>query len=150
MALWADCPVGNGTFRISLDRTWKKGGIPCVLVRADAVPGIRYSNQPITINLHENKVGAKQTITFNKPADVKAGTPSIPLTATSDAGLRVDFFVDSGPAIIKDGRLVFTPIPPQSRFPVEVTVAAWQWGQAADPKVQTADVVRQKFQILAR
>jgi hypothetical protein len=60
----------------------------------------------------------------------------------------VKFFAVSGPAIVKDSRLEFTSIPPRSRFPVEVTVAAWQWGRHQDPKVKTADIVRQTFHLV--
>ena len=142
-------PLGDGKFRIALDRTWKIAGIPCLIVRADAVDGIRYSNQPITVNLLENKEGNKQVISFEKVDDVRAGTISVPLSAKSDSGLPVSFYIDHGPAIVKDGKLVFTPIPPQSTFPVEVEVVAWQWGSNVDPKVQTADLAKQTFHILS-
>ena len=73
----------------------------------------------------------------------------MPLTASSDAGLPVQFFVQAGPALIRDGQVVFTAIPPRSRFPVEVTVAAWQWGRGTEPKVKTAELVTQTFRLLA-
>ena len=93
--------------------------------------------------------GKPQKITFAPIADVKAGTPAVTLVATSDAGLPVQFFVQAGPAIIRDGQVVLTPIPPRSRYPVEVTVVAWQWGRASEPKVKTAALVPQTFRILA-
>jgi hypothetical protein len=79
---------------------------------------------------------------------VKAGTVSLPLVATTDAGLPVQFFVQAGPAIVSDGKLVFTAIPPRSAFPVEVTVVAWQWGRGTEPKVKTAELVSQTFRVL--
>lgn len=33
------------------------------------------------------------------------------------------------------------------QFPIEVTVAAWQWGRDTEPKVQTAEIVRRSFRI---
>ncbi len=47
---------------------------------------------------------------------------------------------------IEGNQVVFTPIPPRSRFPVKVTVVAWQYGVAG--KVQTAEPVERSFYIL--
>ena len=71
----------------------------------------------------------------------------IPLHATSDAGLPVRFFFRVGPAEIHGDRVVFTPLPPRSKLPVTVIVAAWQWGRKTAPAVQTADIVERSFQI---
>ena len=108
---------------------------------------IRAGVQPVAIKLEPSREGPQQKIDFAKPRDVKAGRTSIPLQAKSDRGLPVGFFVKAGPAKIVDNRLVFTPIPPRTKFPIEVTVAAWQWGRAAEPKVQQAEIVRQTFLI---
>ncbi|MEY3898568.1 MAG: hypothetical protein RLZZ214_4090 [Verrucomicrobiota bacterium] len=77
-----------------------------------------------------------------------SGTKSVDLTASSDAGLPVSFFIVSGPATVRGGRLEFTSIPPRTRFPIEITVAAWQWGRHLDPKIKTAEIVRQTFQLV--
>ena len=86
-------------------------------------------------------------ITFEPIPDVTTATPSILLTASSDAGLPVSFFVVSGPARVIDRQLVFTAIPPRTRFPVEITVAAWQWGRGTGPKIQTAEIVKRTFRL---
>ena len=44
--------------------------------------------------------------------------------------------------------LRLTPIPPGARFPVKVTVVAWQWGHAAAPKLDTAEPVERTFSLL--
>ncbi len=59
------------------------------------------------------------------------------------------FYVIAGPAIIDGDKLVLTKIPPRTKYPVEVTVAAWQWGRSIEPKVKTAEIVKQTFRILA-
>ncbi|MEI8086672.1 MAG: hypothetical protein WCG93_10705, partial [Paludibacter sp.] len=87
-------------------------------------------------------------ISFEKIPDIAAGTKSVPLVATSDAGLPVYFYVVAGPAIIENGKLIFTKIPPKSKLPIEVTVAAWQWGRATEPKIKMAEIVKQKFFIV--
>jgi len=52
-----------------------------------------------------------------------------------------------GPAEIKDGKLVLTKIPPRAKYPVKVTVVAWQYGRGVEPKVQTAEPVSRSFYI---
>jgi hypothetical protein len=51
--------------------------------------------------------------------------------------------VKEGPAEIDGNKLVFTPIPPRSKYPLKVTVVAWQYGLAG--KVQTAEPIERSF-----
>lgn len=96
----------------------------------------------------ENKSGAPQTITFPQIPDQTAGSPPIKLAASSSAGAPISYYVREGPAEVDDnGELVLQPIPPRSKFPVEVTVVATQWGRSIEPKLQTADPVAQTFSI---
>lgn len=141
-------PLGGGRFRIALDRTWMTGAASYLAVLQPASGGVRFGVQPAAVKLTPNTDGAVQALSFDPIPEVKAGTESTGLTAKSDAGLPVEFFVVSGPAVVKGGRLVFTSIPPRTRFPVEVTVAAWQWGRHQDPKIKTAEIVRQTFHLV--
>jgi hypothetical protein len=52
-----------------------------------------------------------------------------------------------GPAEVDGGILKFTPIPPRAKFPVKVTVVAWQYGRPTEPKLKTAEPVARKFLI---
>lgn len=140
-------PLGNNHFRLALDRTWPSPIY--VAVRQRGADTIRAVVQPGQISRDNQSDGVAQKITFAPIPDVKAGTASIPLVAKSDAGLPVSFFVVVGPAVVKDGRLVFTRIPPRAKFPLTVTVGAWQWGRGTEPKVKTAEIVRQTFHLLA-
>ncbi len=141
-------PLANGTFRVSPDRNWPNTAT-YLAVRQPGTAGVRGIVQPAGVNIGGmNSEGAPQTITFEKIPDVKAGTVSIPLKATASSGLPVGFFVDAGPAIVKDDNLVVTKVPPNSKLPLTVTVGAWQFGRYADPKIKRADIVRQSFQIL--
>jgi hypothetical protein len=88
-----------------------------------------------------------QKITFALLSNVKEGNRSVALKATSDSGMPVYFYVQEGPAEVKDGKLVFTKIPPRSKFPVKVTVVAWQYGRSVEPKIKTAEPVIQSFWI---
>ena len=74
---------------------------------------------------------------------MKAGVESVTLRATSDCGLPVYYYAKEGPAEIDGNKLVFTPIPPRSKYPLKVTVVAWQYGLAG--KVQTAEPIERSF-----
>lgn len=97
-----------------------------------------------------NSEGADQSITFDAITDQRVGTASLPLKATSSAGANVSFYVREGPArIASDGRtLVFTTIPPRAKFPVSVTVVAWQWGRSIEPLLKTAAPLERTFALI--
>ena len=96
-----------------------------------------------------NTMGLEQHISFNSLANQKAGR-EIMLTATSDAGLPVRFYVREGPARIDGNKLSITTIPPRAKFPVKITVVAWQYGKNAEPAVQSAVPVEQTFYVIQR
>jgi hypothetical protein len=62
--------------------------------------------------------------------------------------MPVYFYVQEGPAEWKDGKLIFTKIPPRSKFPIKITVVAWQYGRSVEPKIKSATPVAQSFYIL--
>lgn len=96
----------------------------------------------------KNTVGKDQHITFPKIPDQAEGTASVPLNATSSANVPVYYYVREGPAEIdNDNTLRFTQIPPRSKFPVKVTVVAWQLGRSTEPKLKSAEPVEQTFSI---
>ena len=94
-----------------------------------------------------NGQGAAQQITFPAIPDQRLGTPSVKLAAKSDSGEKVYYYVREGPAEISGDNVIFTPIPPRAKFPVRVTVVAWQYGRAGEPKLKTADPVERVFSI---
>ncbi|HEY8893204.1 MAG TPA: hypothetical protein VIM79_00200 [Niastella sp.] len=96
----------------------------------------------------KNTAGKNQQINFLFIPNQKQNTKSIALRATSSAGVPVYYYVKEGPAEIKGSRLLLTKIPPRARFPVKVTVVAWQYGSAIEPKLQSAEPVERSFYIL--
>ena len=154
VAEWICGPVttlGEGRFQIALDRTWLSGHAVYMGLRQAGTDSIRGIIMPAGINLrgigNKNSAGKPQTLTFDPLPDVKRGTESIPLAAKSDCGLSVRFFVQAGPAVVQGEKLVFMPIPPHAKYPVEVTVCAWQWGNVNEPKVKSAPIVTRTFKI---
>lgn len=93
-----------------------------------------------------NKEGKPQTIDFSPIANVKVGVGTIALNAKSSAGAKVDYYIKEGPAYLKDSILHFTKIPPKAKFPIKVTVVAWQYGIAG--ALQSAQPVEQSFFIV--
>jgi hypothetical protein len=105
------------------------------------------TSQPVMVRVNPNKDGASQTISFPAIGEQPAGLASLKLAATSNAGLQVQYYVREGPAEIEGDTIKFTRLPPRAKFPVKVTVVAWQWGRSIEPKVQTAAPVKQTFLI---
>ncbi len=99
--------------------------------------------QQAMIRVPQNTEGVAQTISFPEIAAVKAGIKSLKLNATSDAGVKVYYYVLAGPAEVDGDVLKFTPIPPRAKFPVPVSVVAWQHGLPG--KVKTAAPVTREF-----
>ncbi|WP_315821576.1 hypothetical protein [Paraflavitalea speifideaquila] len=89
--------------------------------------------------------GKAQQISFPAIADQRAGIQQLILNAVSDAGMPVHYYVLEGPARVEGNSLVFTPIPPKAKYPVLITVAAWQYGRMAAPRLQTANPVVRSF-----
>ncbi|HLP77587.1 MAG TPA: hypothetical protein VK327_11805, partial [Candidatus Paceibacterota bacterium] len=89
--------------------------------------------------------GAEQKITFPEISDVKLGIESLKLNAISDSGAPVFYYLREGPAEIDGDTLRFTKIPTSAKFPVRVTVVAWQWGRRSEPKLKSAEPVERTF-----
>lgn len=137
-------------YRMGLDNPKRTGGI-CLMASVKQDHKYRSAVQQVEIRIpYRNKEGIPQYITFPKLSDVKASVKEITLKGTSDSGLSVCYYVKEGPAEIKGDKLVLTKIPPRAKFPVKVTVVAWQYGRSGEPQVQTAEAVEQSFYITAR
>lgn len=96
------------------------------------------------------KKGQGQTITFPAIADQTVDGGPVPLTATSDSGLPVRYYVAYGPARVdSNSTLHITDVPMRARLPIEVVVAAYQFGSGSEPLVKTAVPVRQRFHLVA-
>lgn len=91
--------------------------------------------------------GKEQTLTFEPIQGLKINGPPVPLKATSDADLPVEFYVACGPARIENGNVVVTELPARSKLPVEVKIVAWQFGRGIAPLVKSAKPVQQSVQI---
>jgi len=111
----------------------------------DYKPAVQQAKMEIPLR---NTEGMPQTITFPAIENVKTGVKSVTLMATSGANVPVKYYVREGPAFVKKDQLIFTQIPPRSKYPVKVTVVAWQYGTRNEPKLRSAEPVEQSFYIL--
>ncbi len=142
--------TGPDTFRIKADRFQlaRPSGTLMVMAFHDGDGRFARHEQAAVIKYPEaNMSGDAQQIAFETIPDQTSGS-TVALKATSDSGLPVDFCVLEGPAEIEDGKLKITRIPPRSKYPVKVTVAATQWGRSIAPLVASAKPVLQTFSIL--
>jgi len=135
--------LGGGKFRLSLDRLGGSSGY--LALRKEGDGSIRSVVQPAHIELKPNKEGQPQRITFPAIPDQKAGIASLKLNAVSDSGLPVSYYISQGPARIVGDTLVMTPIPPRSKYPIKVSVVAWQWGRSTPPAVRMATSQERTF-----
>ncbi len=94
------------------------------------------------------KDGAPQTVDFPQPADAPASSASIPLAATSSAGLPVSYFVVHGPGFIRDGGFIPADLPAGLRAPIAVTVGAYQNGRYGSSPVRPSSAVYRTFRLL--
>ncbi len=95
-----------------------------------------------------NDAGSPQRLTFPTPLDQRVGTKDIRLTATSDAGVPVQYYVREGPATVEGDTLTFTPLPPRARLPISLTVVAWQYGRSVAPQLQSAAPIERTFRLI--
>jgi hypothetical protein len=143
--------TGPDTFRVRHDRFYFSRRSDSLMVLAWHPGDDRHAHaeQPCSIKLPDmRKLGAEQTITFKAPEDIISGTRTVKLEATSDSGLPVAFTVIDGPAEIASSHTLEIHVPPpRSKWPLRVTVAAWQPGRAADPPIRAAQAIIQSFLI---
>lgn len=144
--------VGPDLFRVRLDR----GGVgrqgppwePWVLAHHPGNDDYRAADRPARIRINtRNTAGAPQALHFEAIPSQRVGARSVKLHARSDSGLPVQFFVISGPAEVEGDTLKLQPLPPRSRHPARVLVAAYQWGRATAPQIQSAGPVIREFAI---
>jgi hypothetical protein len=112
---------------------------------ADYKPAVQQAHMFIPAR---NTTGADQHIFFPEIPNQKSSAKSLRLEATSDANVPVYYFVREGPAEIDGDELEFTEIPPATRFPVKITVVAWQYGRSSEPKLKTAEPVERSFYLV--
>ena len=140
--------VNDTTFTVRFYRMGmynkRRTGDICLLAGNDGDKHYKSTVQELSFRIpYRNTEGKRQHILFPGLDDVRKGTETISLHATSDCGLPVYYYVKEGPAEIEGNKLVFTRIPPRSKFPLKVTVVAWQYGLAGE--VQTAESVERSF-----
>jgi hypothetical protein len=143
--------VGDDTFRIHYGRAGfnpRRGGDVWLQATHPGDGEYKRAVQQALLGLPVvNGAGADQSVNFPALTDVKAGTAPIKLGATASSGLPVDYYVQEGPAEIEGNTLRFTAIPPRARFPIKVTVVAYQWGRTTEPRLKTAGPIARELWI---
>lgn len=142
--------VNDTTFVVQFYRTGfnnikRTGGI-CLYAQSQGDDNYKSAVQQIYLKIpFPLTQGERQYILFPGLPDVPEGTESITLSAVSDKGLDVSYYIKEGPAKIEGNKVVFTRIPPRAKYPLKVTVVAWQYG--LKDKKQSAAPVERSFYI---
>ncbi len=138
--------IAGNTFKLTPERNFKASATYFV-IRQEGDDEFRTCIEPGQLTVVPNDKGLQQQINFTTIANVNTTKNAIQLNANSNANMPVSFFIKSGPAKIENNQLVFTKIPPKTKFPIKVTVVAYQWGRNTAPQIQTAQPVEQIFYI---
>jgi hypothetical protein len=93
--------------------------------------------------------GRPQQIAFPCPNDLRADGDPVTLSASSDCGLPVEYYVAHGPARIVGDQMMIAELPRRATFPIAVKVVAWQFGRGIEPLVATAAPVAHTIHIRA-
>ncbi len=134
-------------FRMGMNNQKRTGDI-WLLAKLEGNKEYKSSVQQFYLKIPiNNNEGEEQTIAFPDITDQKVSNIKISLKAKSSSGLPVYYYIKEGPAIIEGDDLVFTTIPPKAKFPVKITVVAWQYGRNTAPKIQMAKPVERSFLI---
>lgn len=141
--------VNDTTFKIAFYRmgfnNQKRSGDIWFMARSgeDAVykSAVQQANMKIPIH---NTEGADQHIDFPK-ITLPKGAKQILLSAVSDSGEPVSYYVKEGPAYVEGSLLHLTNVPPRAKYPLKVTVVAWQYGRNFAQKLKSALPVEQNF-----
>ncbi len=134
-------------YRMGLNNSKRTGDI-WLIATSNGDKNYKSTVQQLNIKIpYPNDEGKPQSIIFEPLPNIKKPVSSISLKAVSSEGLPVNYYVQEGPAEIKDGRLIISAIPPRAKFPIRITVVAWQYGSPVQPKVKTAESVVQSFYI---
>ena len=145
--------LNDSTFRIAFDRVGfnnpKRSGDIWLIAENDGDSAYKSMVQQADLHIPVfNTEGKEQQIVFDEVTNQKLGTRSISLKATSTAGWPVHFYVKEGPAEVSGSQLHFSNIPPRAKFPIRVTVVAWQYGSNTEPKFRSAPPVERTFYII--
>lgn len=143
--------IGQDAFRIKFDHFGISRFTNNIQVMAYSEGNelYKYAEQAGQIKFPEkNTVGKAQVISFAPLTNLSASIRTVKLHGQSDSGYPVSYFVRSGPAEVKGDELIINPIPPRAKYPVKITVVAYQWGRSIEPLFQSAIPVEQNFYIV--
>ena len=107
--------------RVGFDNFKRSGGI-CMLASSCGDETYKSTVQQVSIKVPINAYKYTwQQMNLNSLKNVTIKEKAVKLNP------KVNYYVKQGPAEIQNNKLVFTNIPPRSKFPIEVTVVAWQF-----------------------
>jgi hypothetical protein len=144
-------PISDRKFRIEYDALSPatEGGRNTFMAYSDGNEEYRHCEQVgmLPKNFGPGTKGKDNTITFPPIGNLKTTSAPVPLNATADTGLKVQYYVAEGPATVVEGKLVISEVPVRAKFPIKIRVVAWQFGSLVEPLVKGATPVVQEIQL---
>ena len=140
--------TGPGAFRVQLDgqSAGAEGGGASILVEHPGDAHDRRAVQPMTVQFPSAADGgAAARADLSRDREPACGRAVGATSSDLESGLPVLYSVVAGPAEADGNILKLSPIPPRVKYPVKVTVVAWQYGRSTEPKFTTADPVTREF-----
>jgi hypothetical protein len=139
--------TGPDIFRVSPDGRGRVRAEILAFHPGDAT--YRHAEQQGRVNLPERLAqGREQKIAFPPLGTLKADGAGVRLAAISDAGLPVRYYVESGPAVVEGDVLKLVEVPERAKWPLHITVVAYQYGSAVEPQVKSAEPARQSIEVV--
>lgn len=142
--------VNDSTFRVSFYRmgmdNMRRTNDIWLIASNDGDKRYKSTVQQLNLRIpYRNTTGKRQAILFPSLPNVKEGTTVMQLNAESDSQLPIHYYIKYGPAEVEGNKIRITAIPPKAKYPIKVSVVAWQYGLAG--KVQSAEPVERVFYI---
>lgn len=130
------------TFRVTPDGRGRIRAEVLAFHPGDAT--FRYAEQQGRVTIPDKLTqGRDPKITFPPVEPMKAGSAGVKLAATSDVGLPVRYYVESGPAVIEGDMLKLAEMPKRAKWPLRIAVVAYQYGSAVEPLTKSAEPEKQ-------
>jgi hypothetical protein len=141
--------TGTNTFRVQFDElapATEGAGRTTFMAFSEGDAEYRYTEHVgmMPRGFGGHKAGKPQVITFSPIGNIKMGSGPVELQATSDAEVKVEYHIASGPAVIEAGKLKIAEVPARAQFPIKIIVVAYHYGSGVAPQVQTSSPVTQE------
>lgn len=125
--------INDTTFRISFDKVGlnnlKRSNVIWFMATQKGDGRYKSAVQQAEMRIPIAKLnGLEQKLFFMQNQQIPYRQSKLTLLARSSAGLPVNYYVKFGPGYVRGNKLLISALPPKSKYPIEISVVAWQYG----------------------